>query len=163
MHASADQIIAQFGLQPLPGEGGFFRVAWVSAAQLPGGRAASSAIWFLLTADNFSAWHRLRAEELWHFHAGDPVEHLQLDPRAGTLRIAALGPDLLSGELPRLAVGGGVWQAARLKPAPLAFGWALLGCTVTPAWEEAEFELGSRAALLREFPAAEEWIRGLTR
>ena len=163
MNAEAEKIIAQLGLAPLPREGGFFRPSWVSTARLANGRAAGSAIWFLLTADDFSALHRMPAEELWHFYAGDPVEHVTLDTAAGTARVTVLGPELLAGQQPQLTVPGGVWQGARLLPTGRQRGWALLGCTVTPAWDEREFELGSRAALLGEFPGAAGWIGALTR
>ena len=163
MNAAAEKIIAQLSLAPLPLEGGFFRQTWVSATRLASGRAAGSAIWFLLTADNFSALHRLKAEELWHFYAGDAVEHVQLNPVDGTARVNVLGADLPAQQSPQLVVPGGVWQGARLIPGVQPHGWALLGCTVTPAWDDGEFELGSRAALLRDFPSETGWIGALTR
>jgi predicted cupin superfamily sugar epimerase len=176
VNPEAEKIIAQLGLSPLPREGGFFRQTWVSSIRLSNGRAAGSAIWFLLTADDFSALHRLPPEELWHFYAGDPVEHVQLgrpaqsrgpvaglESAGGPAHVTVLGADLWAGQLPQLVVPGGVWQGARLKPGAQAHGWALLGCTVTPAWVDGEFELGERGGLRREFPAATEWLRALTR
>ena len=176
MNATAKKIIEQLGLAPLPREGGFFRQTWVSQTRLANGREAGSAIWFLLTADDFSALHRLPAEELWHFYAGDPVEHVQLVRRAqspepvegleqpdDSARVNVLGADLASGQIPQLVVPGGVWQGARLKPGAQTQGWALLGCTVTPAWADEAFELGNRAALAREFPGAAGWVAALTR
>lgn len=163
VNAEAEDIIRQLELAPLPGEGGFFRQTWVSSTRLANGRAASSAIWFLLTTDVFSALHRIPAEELWHFHAGDPVDHVYLHPTGGDVHVNVLGVELAGGQRPQLAVPGGVWQGARLKKGPQSHGWALLGCTVTPAWSEAEFELGERAALTREFPGAAQWIGALTR
>jgi len=163
VNEDAEKIIAQLGLAPLPKEGGFFRQTWISATRLPNGRAAASAIWFLLTTDDFSAFHRISAEELWHFHAGDPVEHVQLNPADGGVHVNVLGTELLGGQRPQLAVSGGIWQGARLMTGSRANGWALLGCTVTPAWSDEEFELGERAALMREFPGAAKWIGALTR
>ncbi len=163
MNAEAAKIIAELGLAPLPQEGGYFRPAWVSETRLASGRAAGSAIWFLLTPDDFSAWHRLQAEELWHHYGGDPVEHALIEPASGALRVTRLGAQVTAGQRPQLPVAGGAWQAARLVPGANPLGWALLGCTVTPAWDEREFELGGRAALLQAFPAAAEWIRALTR
>lgn len=176
MNAEAEKIIAQLGLEPLPQEGGFFRRTWTSATRLADGRAAGSAIWFLLTADSFSALHRIQSEELWHFHAGDAVEHMQLlrpannpepvaglDPADGPARVNVLGPELAAGQRPQLVVPGGVWQGARLAAGTPVHGWALLGCTVTPAWADGEFELGNRAALTKEFPGATGWIGALTR
>jgi predicted cupin superfamily sugar epimerase len=113
VNAEAEKIIAQLALVPLPKEGGFFRQTWVSATGLANGRAAGSAIWFLLTADDFSALHRMPAEELWHFHAGDPVEHVQLIPASGSAHVNVLGTDLTAGHRPQLAVPRGIWQGAR--------------------------------------------------
>jgi uncharacterized protein len=163
MNIEAEKIIAQLALAPLPGEGGFFRSSWVSSTRLANGRAAGSAIWFLLTADDFSAFHRMPAEEVWHFYHGDPVEHVALVAANDAARVTVLGPELFAQQTPQLTVPGGVWQGARLLPAGRQRGWALLGCTVTPAWDETEFELGSRAALLGEFPGATRWIGALTR
>ena len=161
MNAEEEEIIAQLGLVPLPREGGFFRQNWVSPARLANGRAACSGIWFLLTPGNFSALHRLQAEESWHFFEGDPVEHVQLDP-TGT-RVKLLGADLQLNQQPELVVPGGVWQGARIADCAEPRGWALMGCTMRPAWDEGEFELGQRATLRREFPGASEWIGALTR
>lgn len=159
----AERIIAALGLAPMPREGGFFRRTWTSQALLADGRAAGSAIWFLLTEDNFSALHRLRAEEQWRFYGGDPVEHVQLAAGGGAGRVTVLGADAFAQQTPQLTVPGGVWQGARLRAGAGLRGWALLGCTVTPAWADEEFELGSREALLAEFPRAAGWIAALTR
>ena len=163
MNLAAAEIVARLGLQPLPQEGGFFRATWRSPTQLADGRPASSSILFLLTAEDFSAWHRLRSAELWNFHGGDPIELIQLDPANGKARSAILGTDWSGNEVPQCAVAGNVWQAARINPAGGKLGWALAGCTVTPAWDEKEFELGHREKLLREFPRAEALILALTR
>ncbi|MEO6875582.1 MAG: cupin domain-containing protein [Opitutaceae bacterium] len=163
MNAEPEKIIARLRLVPLPQEGGFYRQTWTSQAQLANGRAAASAIWFLLTREDFSALHRLKAEELWHFHAGDPVEHVQLDPVSATVQVTLLGADVLAGQVPQLVVSGGVWQGARPNAGTAGNGWTLLGCTVTPAWDDRDFELGARVPLMRDFPQAEELIVGLTR
>lgn len=177
MNAEAEKLIAQFGLIPLPNEGGFFRQTWTSRERLANGRAAGSAIYFLITPEGFSALHQLKTDELWHFYAGDPVEHLQLDPRDGSTRVTVLGPDVLAGQTSQLTVCGRVWQGARLAlskveglASPLrsvqpssAHGWALLGCTLAPAWDEREFFLGQRAELTRAFRARTDLIAALTR
>lgn len=161
MTTAAREIIAKLGLAPLPGEGGFFRVTWRS----DGG----SAILFLLTPEDFSAWHRIAQDELWHFHAGDPVEHLQLHPADGTLRITRLGGNVLDGDVPQVAVARSTWQAARLWPGVSTGenkpcqGFALLGCTVTPPWNERGFELGKRDLLQQAYPTHRRWIAALTR
>lgn len=153
---TAEQIIAALRLEPLPGEGGFFRVT--------SRRPAASAIYFLLTCRDFSALHRIAQDEMWHFHAGDPIEHGQFDATDGRLRRARMGPDVLAGDSPQVLVPAGTWQGARLDPAVAGgVGFALLGCTVAPPWDERGFELGSRARLLAEFPAHADWVRALTR
>ncbi|HTJ79819.1 MAG TPA: cupin domain-containing protein [Rariglobus sp.] len=157
---TAAEIIASLQLEPLPNEGGFFRQTYVSAARLPGGRPLGTAIYFLITPDGFSALHRLHTGEIWHFYAGDAVEHLTLDPATGEGRKIRLGGTLASGQIPQLVVAGGIWQGARL----VAGGsWALLGCTMSPGWDAAEFVLGDRGALATGFPEWAQDIRALTR
>jgi hypothetical protein len=166
---AADRLIQALGLQPLPNEGGFYRQTWRSST--------GSAIFFLLTRDDFSALHRLAQDEIWHFYAGDRVEHVQLDPREGVASIMRIGPDVLAGEHPQVTVPAGVWQGARLVPsarktgsgsgaetlpAP-GHGFALLGCTMSPPWDETGFTLGVRDDLVRMFPTQAEWIHALTR
>ncbi len=167
MNAEAEKIIAELGLLPLPHEGGFFRQTWVSKERLADGRAAGSAILFLITTENFSALHRLETDEIWHHCSGDPVKHLQLDPRDGSAKIVHLGPEAPAGTL-QLVVPGGIWQGARLAEiegdsAASTRGWALLSCTMAPAWEEKEFTLGGRKELARAFPSQAAIIASFTR
>lgn len=155
---TAAEMIAALDLVPLPREGGFFRVTWRTEA--------GSAILFLLTPEHFSALHRLGQDEVWHFHAGDRVDHVQLDPRDGSLRRTRLGPDVTAGDAPQLVVPAGVWQGARIAPEARAagsHGWALLGCTLAPPWDERTFELGAQESLGSAFLAHAEIIRALTR
>jgi predicted cupin superfamily sugar epimerase len=164
MNAEAGQLISELGLLPLPKEGGFFASAWTSAQRLPNGRPCASAILFLITATDFSAIHRLGMDEIWHFHAGDPVEIVLLDPASGSGRSIVLGPEVTGGHVPHAVVPAGTWQGARLDPGALeAHGWALFGCTVSPAWDEREFELGLRPELLGAFPGHAGIIAALTR
>ena len=162
MNEEARKIIAQLGLEPLPLEGGWFRRTRVSAVTLDDGRSAESAIYFLVTAADFSAFHRLKIDEVWYFHAGDALEHVILDPRDGSMRVTRLGPAVCAGEVPQLAVARGVWQGARLA-AGSTVGWTLLSCTTSPAWEDTDFELGQRDELKNAFPAARDQIDRLTR
>jgi uncharacterized protein len=154
-NAAAERLITSLQLEPLPSEGGFFRQTWRSAT--------ASAIYFLLTEADFSALHRIAQDELWHFYAGDRVQHLQLDPRDGTPRLAILGPDVVAGDVPQLVVPAGVWQGARLDPSSLDSGFALLGCTVSPPWDDQGSTLGKRAGLIEAFPTQASLILALTR
>ena len=164
MNAEAGHLISKLGLSPLPGEGGFFARTWTSAETLADGRSCGSAILFLMTRTDFSALHRLGMDEIWHFHAGDPAELTLLGPVAGLCRTLVLGPDAGGAHVPQALVPAGTWQGARLCPGDAGSrGWALFGCTVSPAWDDKEFELGERASLIMEFAAHAERIRALTR
>lgn len=164
MNAEAQEIIARLKLAPLPHEGGFFRQTWISRERLANGRAAGSAILFLLTSENFSALHRLETDEIWHFSAGDPVEHVQLDPSDQSATCVRLG-SATPTESTQLIAPGKIWQGARLAADGTAprRGWALLSCTLAPAWEEREFTLGRRDELTRIFPQHAALIAALTR
>lgn len=161
---TAAEVIARLRLEPLPDEGGFFRQTYASAFATPtdSARPGCTAIYFLITPDGFSALHALRTDELWHFYAGDPVEHVMLNPTTGRGAKTRLGADLMNNEHPQLVVPGGVWQGARLAPRADttsrddACGWALLGCTMAPGWAPREFVLGQRNELVTRFP---EWSR----
>jgi predicted cupin superfamily sugar epimerase len=129
----ADEVIRRLGLQPHP-EGGHYRETWRDRPP-GGGRGTGTAIFFLLRRDERSHWHRVDATEIWHFHAGAPLE-LSCSPDGGPVSARVLGSDLAAGQLPQLVVPTGVWQAAR------SLGeWTLVGCTVSPAFEFAGFEL----------------------
>ncbi len=163
----ANDIIARLSLQPHPKEGGYFRETYRTALRIPaaalaghfdGERSASTAIYYLLTPGTFSALHRLRGDEIFHFYAGSPVLMLQLPP-GGPGREVVLGPDVLAGHQPQVVVPGGVWQGSLL----VAGGeFALLGCTVAPGFEYADYEHGRRDALVAQYPAHAELIRRLT-
>jgi predicted cupin superfamily sugar epimerase len=162
MHAEAAALIAELSLVRHP-EGGYFRETWRSPlvvtrdATQP--RRASTAIYFLLPAGDFSALHRVSSEEVWHHYAGDPIDLHTLDPLDGTHAIGRLGRDFASGERPQHVVPAGVWQAA----VPRGERYALVGCTVSPGFEFADFELPSRAELLERFPRHEGLVLALTR
>ncbi len=122
-------------------------------------RAASTAIYYLLEPGTFSEMHRLRSDEIFHFYLGDPVEMLQLWPD-GASRIVQLGPDLVAGQTPQVVVPKNVWQGSRL----IAGGnHALLGCTVAPGFEFADYESGRRDALISAYPHQQALITALTR
>jgi len=161
VNAAANQIIATLGLAPLPNEGGYFRVTSNPPSGPHVGPSAHSSIWFLITPDGFSALHRLKAKELWNFHAGDAVAHVQLDSATAQPKVTLLG--LGAGAVPSVTVPAGVWQGARLMVTPGPCGWAFFSCSMFPAWDEKDFELGARTPLLAEFPSAADWIEALTR
>ena len=162
MNSEAKRIIAILGLEPLPEEGGFFRRSWTG--ETLAGRPSGTSILFLVTDEGFSALHRLTRDEVWHFHAGDALEHLQLGPEPGAITVTTLGSNLLGGHSPQMIARAGSWQGARLLSSPsTGRGWALVGCTMAPGWTDDVFELGERARLLAAFPAAAERIAALTR
>jgi uncharacterized protein len=131
---SAAEVARLLDLGPHP-EGGFYRETFRDAAAA-GGRAASTAIYYLLPAGQVSAWHRVDAAEIWHWHAGAPLE-LTLFAE-GRHTVHRLGADLPGGERPQGVVPAGVWQSARSLGA-----WTLVGCTVAPGFEFAHFELAA--------------------
>jgi uncharacterized protein len=158
--------IRELELAPHP-EGGFFRETWrspetLAGAALPprfaGARALGTAILYLLPAGEFSRLHRLRADEVWHLYDGGPLHLHLLEPGTGYRRIV-LGRDIAGGERLQAVVPHGTWFGAE-TPAGVAF--ALAGCTVAPGFDFADFELGSREALLAEFPAQRDWVVRLT-
>ncbi len=164
---TAEEVIRRLQLQPHPREGGYFRETYrstlsITSSALPhdyeGDRRASTAIYYLLTPDTVSELHRLPTDEVFHFYAGDPVEMLQLHPD-GQGQIIRLGNDLAAGDAPQVLAPGNVWQGSRLAPDGK---WALLGCTVAPGFEFADYTSGRRAELAAQFPAHTEMITALT-
>jgi predicted cupin superfamily sugar epimerase len=143
-------------------EGGFFRRTYTSAAilELPRGpRPAGTAIYYLLESGAFSKMHVLDSDEVFHFYFGDPVEMLQLY-EDGRSAVFTLGPDLSAGQHVQLVVPAGVWQGTRLIGDGKV---ALLGCTVTPGFDFADYRSASYAELAEKWPAEAERIRALTR
>lgn len=132
--ADADTIIAHLHLEPHP-EGGWFRETW-RHVPAGGGRGAGSAIYFLLRAGERSHWHRVDADEIWHFHAGAPLVLCRAADDASAPHDAMLGGDPLAGQEPQLRVPARWWQAARSTG-----DWTLVSCTVSPAFEFSGFEL----------------------
>jgi predicted cupin superfamily sugar epimerase len=168
MALSVDQVIALLGLRPLEGEGGYFvesyRTDWsLAPASMPGDfpdqRLAATAIYFLVTPGQFSAMHRLRGDELWHFYLGDPVDLVVLSPD-GAAETIRMGQDLLAGERLQALAPGGTWFGCGLAPGG---NWALLGTTMTPGFHPEDFELADRALLLEQYPEAADSILNLTR
>ena len=128
----ADEIIARYALKPHP-EGGHYREIFRAHAE-DGGRGAVTSIYYLLRAGEVSAWHRVDAVEIWHYHAGDALR-LELSPDGVETASHRLGVGD-NGAWPQVAVPVGAWQSARPEGA-----WTLVGCTVAPAFAFAGFEL----------------------
>jgi predicted cupin superfamily sugar epimerase len=132
---SAAEIIRLLDLKPHP-EGGHFRETFRDAAGLEGGRALSTAIYFLLAREERSHWHRIDAAELWHYYAGAPLILEMAASDEGPIRRMKLGPDIAMGERPQGVVPANHWQAAESMGE-----WTLVGCTVAPGFDFASFEL----------------------
>ena len=150
-------LIARLQLEPLPHEGGWVRRYYESPERDATGRAHASAIHFLVSAENFSALHRLTMPEVWTWREGAPVELLRLGP-VGSGSVVVLGPDQARGQLSTCTVPSGVWQGARSLGA-----WTLVDCALSPAWRPEDFTLGGRELLRREFPQWSAEIVRLTR
>lgn len=134
---TAAEVIARLGLMPHP-EGGYFRETFRDQRRTEEGRAVSTAIYFLLPAQQRSHWHRVDAVEMWHWHAGAPLELSIALADTGPVEHHRLGADLMAGEEPQRLVPHGAWQAAR------SLGdWTLVGCTVAPGFEFSGFELAT--------------------
>jgi uncharacterized protein (TIGR00725 family) len=146
----ANELIRRLGLSPLGFEGGYYLETHRQAGALAteaGPRSPSTAIFYLLTPDTCSLMHRLRGPELYHFYLGDPVEQLML--REDGAEVVHLGPDLAAGQRVQHVVPGGVWQGSRLRPGGR---YALMGTTMAPGFDLADFTLGRRDQLLPRCP-----------
>lgn len=161
MTHDAQTLIRTLHLQSHP-EGGYYRETYRSTATLAtanGERSISTGIYFLLEAGNFSAFHRIKSDEMWHFYAGDVLEVIEIDG-AGTLTVTAIGNAVEHGAVFQYVVKAGNWFASRVKAGG---AFALVGCTVAPGFDFADFEMPSRDALLQLFPQHHEVIVSLTR
>jgi len=128
-------------------------------ALLRGVRPYGTTIYYLIEAGTFSEMHMLASDEIFHFYLGDPVEMLQLLPDGGSA-VFTLGPDLEAGQHVQFVVPAGVWQGTRLVGEGKV---ALLGCTVTPGFDFADYRSASYAELAGQWPLQAERIRALTR
>jgi predicted cupin superfamily sugar epimerase len=133
---SATEIVARLQLLPHP-EGGHYRETFRDPRNDPGGRALSTAIYFLLARGERSHWHRIDAVEIWHYYAGSALLLQIADDR--DKRAVRLGPDLVAGEVPQAIVPAHAWQSAESSG-----DWTLVGCTVAPGFDFAKFELAPK-------------------
>ena len=185
---TAQYYVQTLKLQPHP-EGGYFAENYRSAetieqTALPqrfgGARVFGTAIYFLLESHHVSALHRIHSDEVWHFYAGDPLEIFVIDP-AGSLTVIRLGADMARGEVFQAVVSAGCWfgskpaestvaeftvvQSTRGESTPgksTPAGFCLVGCTVAPGFDFADFEMADRTALLAEYPEHRAVIERLT-
>lgn len=164
---SAEEIIEFFGMRPLPDEGGFYIETYraseeISLPSLPqrysGEKVFSTAILYLLTPETFSKLHRLKTDEIFHFYLGDSVTMLQLRPD-GSGEVITLGPDIMNGQCVQVTVPRDTWQGSFLNQGGK---FALLGTTVAPGFEFADFERARRRELLKQYPDHKKLICKLT-
>ncbi|WP_128547413.1 cupin domain-containing protein [Larkinella soli] len=158
--------IEKYRMQPHP-EGGFYVETYRSPEIIPqpalparfsGDRRFGTGIYFLLENHHFSALHRIQSDEMWHFYAGGPLNVYVID-REGRLETIRLGSNPDRGEVFQAVVPAGCWFGS--KPADES-AYSLVGCTVAPGFDFADFELGKREELLKSYPQCSEVIGLLT-
>ena len=166
----AGQLIAHYKMEKIPVEGAWFAVTYgstekIAAEALPprygSPRALGGAIYALVTREDFSAMHRLKTDEIWHYYVGDPIELLLLHPD-GRDQVVVLGVDVQAGQQPQFTVPEGVWMGARPIGAT-AETYGFFGTTMAPGFDYADFEAGYRDELQKAYPARRELIAQLTR
>jgi uncharacterized protein len=156
----------------LPGEGGFYKENYrsnfftshkssrknKSKVSQDWMRSTVTLIYYLLDGEHFSAFHRLKSDEIWHFYKGSPTTIYVID-NEGHLTNVRLGNDIAHGEQCHVIIRAGLWFGARVDDSR---SFALIGCTVTPGFDYKDFELGSRKKLMRMFPEHKATILSLT-
>ena len=155
---NAKELIDRLGLVPHP-EGGYYRETYRSAGIIPAGalspafggdRHYSTAIFFLLESGDISRLHRIRSDEIWHFYGGGPLKLVMIAPDGKTAEIV-LGPNIEAGEHVQYVVPAGVWLGATPKRGS---AFSFVGCTVSPGFDFADFEMGDKNTLKAAFPDA---------
>ena len=161
-----ESIIKSLDLQPHP-EGGYFKETYRSIGEINkdsldanynGTRNYSTCIYFLLTSDTFSAFHRIKQDEIWHFYDGATIKLHTISPK-GQHSEYKIGRNFTAGEVPQLVVEGGDWFAAEVLGEDT---YALVGCTVSPGFDFSDFELPNRKELTAKFPQHQDIITKLT-
>lgn len=164
---SIEEIVKELDLKPHP-EGGFYKETYRCKEEIKqselgeaynGSRNYSTAIYFLLTSDTFSAFHRIIQDEFWFFHQGSPIRLHTISPQ-GEHTEHLIGNDLVKNQIPQLVVHGGDWFAAEVVNEN---DFALVSCTVSPGFDFSDFELPSRKELIELYPVHQEVITKLTR
>lgn len=163
---TAAYYVRTLNMQPHP-EGGYFAETYRSVETIPqaalpgrfgGARSFGTAIYFLLESHHISALHRISSDEVWHFYDGGTLEIFVISP-AGVLTVIRLGRHLDQGDVLQAVVLAGSWFGSKPKPGT---DFALVGCTVAPGFDFADFEMADRATLLAEFPQHRAVIEALT-
>lgn len=157
-------LIKKLKLKPHP-EGGYYRETYRGKDRVmrqgDGAiRSVSTAIYFLLKKQDFSALHRIKSDEVWHFYAGTPVLLWLLDPQTRKSRTIKLGPNAEKREIPQAVIPAGCWFAACLQKKN---GFALVGCTAAPGFDFRDFEMANRKNLVRKYPGHKNSIVRFTR
>ena len=167
MSRRIEDIVRKLDLKSHP-EGGYYNETYRSNEIIPesvlghpfeGDRNCSTAIYFLLTAENFSAFHRIHQDEMWHFYQGSPLLLHTISPE-GEYECIEIGADIMDGQHPQYVVPAGVWFASEVKEAN---DYSLVGCTVSPGFDFRDFELAAREDLIKSYPQHSEVITSLTR
>lgn len=165
---SKEDVIEKMQLIPLPEEGGFYRETYRNKSMIPGeifeearpgSRNLSTAIFYMITQDEFSALHRLPGDEIFHFYGGSSVEMFIIYPD-GKGEVVVLGGDFMKNEQLQFLVPAGSWQGLRISKHG---EWALLGTTMAPGFAFEDFEIGPRNTLLEEYPKYSDLIVRYTR
>jgi len=153
-----NELVEKLDLLPHP-EGGFYRETYRAVGEVSaygGMRNFSTAIYFMLTPDTFSAFHKINQDEVWHFYEGDPICVHMISPE-GTYSKVLLGKE--EGMVFQYVVPGGTWFASEV----IGSDFGLAGCTVAPGFDFADFDMPSRATLIDRYPEHKEVIKRLTR
>jgi predicted cupin superfamily sugar epimerase len=167
MKYSASEIINKLELEKHP-EGGFYKETYRGEMNLSreaidtkynSDRNVCTAIYFLLTSENFSAFHRINQDEIWYFHTGSAI-HLHVISERGDYKSYRVGNDIMNDEQLQVVVRGGDWFAAEVINSD---SYSLISCSVAPGFDFADFELANRDKLINQFPQHEALIRSLTR
>ncbi|MBZ9628553.1 cupin domain-containing protein [Psychroflexus sp. CAK1W] len=162
-----EQLIKRLNLQKHP-EGGYFKETYRSEITIPGSslplefesaRSVSTCIYFMLTSDEFSAFHKVNQDEAWHFYTGDTISLHMISPE-GYYSNIKIGSDFSSDETPQFIVPAQHWFAAEIENNE---GFALVGCTVAPGFDFNDFELAEQEQLQNKFPKHSDLIKKLTR
>jgi len=161
------QIIDKLGLQPHP-EGGYYKETYRSEGKIDkqslgndfkGDRNYCTSIYFLLTSNNFSAFHRIKQDEIWNFYSGSAL-YVHVINRQGEYTRHQVGMNLDASEVPQLVVPANCWFASSVKDLD---SYSLVGCTVAPGFDFEDFELATRADLIKQYPQLKIIITDLTR